>query len=77
MTGGKSNNWLHILGFAEMPWIRCWWNRGPVPAGFNAPHQEEFDTEYMRQLYALGYDLAAKGSRGKKTPPGLTVAENR
>ncbi|MDG4596518.1 MAG: patatin-like phospholipase family protein [Candidatus Contendobacter sp.] len=52
-------------------------NLAYIPASFNAPHREEFDTEYMRQLYALGYDLAAKGYPWQKTPPGLTVAKNQ
>jgi hypothetical protein len=52
-------------------------NLAYIPASFNAPHREEFDTEYMRQLYALGYDLAAKGYPWQKAPPGLTVAESR
>jgi hypothetical protein len=52
-------------------------NLAYIPASFNAPHREEFDTEFMRQLYALGYDMAAKGYPWKKTPPGLTVAESR
>jgi hypothetical protein len=52
-------------------------NLAYIPASFTAPHREEFDTEYMRQLYALGYDLAAKGYPWQKTPPGLTVAESR
>jgi hypothetical protein len=52
-------------------------NLAYIPASFNAPHREEFDTEFMRQLYALGYDLAAKGYPWQKTPPGLTVAESQ
>lgn len=52
-------------------------NLAYIPASFTAPHREEFDTEYMRQLYALGYDLAAKGYPWQKTPPGLTVAESQ
>ena len=52
-------------------------NLAYIPASFNAPHREEFDTEFMRQLYALGYDLAAKGYPWQKAPPGLTVAESR
>jgi hypothetical protein len=52
-------------------------NLAYIPASFTAPRQEEFDTEYMRQLYALGYDMATKGYPWQKTPPGLTVAESR
>lgn len=42
-----------------------------IPSSFNAPHKEEFDTEYMRQLFQTGYDLGVKGYRWDKTPPGL------
>ncbi|TAK63913.1 MAG: patatin family protein [Methylobacter sp.] len=42
-----------------------------IPRSFNAPHKEEFDTEYMRQLFQTGYDLAVKGYLWEKTPPGL------
>jgi hypothetical protein len=51
-------------------------NLAYIPASFNAPHKEEFDTEFMRQLYAVGYDMAAKGYR-QKTPPGLAVAKSQ
>lgn len=42
-----------------------------VPASFNAPHPEEFDTEYMRALFKVGYDMAVKGYPWSKTPPGF------
>lgn len=43
-----------------------------IPASFNAPHKEEFDNEYMRQLYDVGYDMASKGFPWLKTPPGFS-----
>ena len=46
-------------------------NLAYVPASFNAPHKEDFDTEYMRQLFALGYEMAAKGYPWQKAPPGF------
>jgi hypothetical protein len=46
-------------------------NLAYIPKSFNAPHKEEFDTEYMRQLFQTGYDLGVKGYRWDKTPPGL------
>ena len=49
-------------------------NLAYIPASFTAPHQEEFDTEFMRQLYALGYDMAAKGYPWQKAPPGFIAA---
>jgi hypothetical protein len=44
-----------------------------IPREFDAPHPEEFDTEYMRKLYAFAYGLAVKGYPWQKTPPGLTL----
>jgi len=44
-----------------------------IPDSFNAPHTEDFDTEFMRQLYAVGYDMAAKGYPWQKKPPGFTA----
>jgi len=44
-----------------------------IPATFDAPHEEEFDTEYMRQLFALGYELAAEGCPWQKAPPGFNL----
>lgn len=39
---------------------------------FNAPHHEEFDTEYMRALYQYAYDQTVKGYPWLHQPPGLT-----
>ena len=41
-----------------------------IPESFNAPHREEFDTEYMRALFQTGFDMAAKGDPWHKVPPG-------
>jgi predicted acylesterase/phospholipase RssA len=49
-------------------------NLAVIPATFNVPHEEDFNTEYMRQLYDVGYDLAAKGFTWMKGPPGLALA---
>mgnify|MGYP001404487044 CR=1 FL=1 len=46
-----------------------------IPADFRFPHREEFDNDYMRKLYALGYDLAVKGVPWAKTPPGFQAAD--
>lgn len=45
-------------------------NLAYIPASFDHPHREEFDTEYMRALFQTGYDLAAEGYRWHKAPPG-------
>jgi hypothetical protein len=42
-----------------------------IPSSFNAPHKEEFDNAYMRQLYDVGYGMGAKGYHWLKTPPGI------
>jgi predicted acylesterase/phospholipase RssA len=42
-----------------------------IPPSFNAPHKEQFDTEYMRRLYDVGYAMAEKGFPWAKTPPGF------
>jgi len=45
-------------------------NLAYIPAEFNAPHKEEFDTEYMKSLFNFAYDMAVKGYPWEKTPPG-------
>ncbi|MGF1759874.1 patatin-like phospholipase family protein [Photobacterium sagamiensis] len=47
------------------------YNLAYVPESFNAPHREEFDTEYMRALFQTGFDMAVKGYPWNKTPPGF------
>jgi hypothetical protein len=47
------------------------YNLAYIPKAFNAPHKEDFDTEYMRKLFQTGYDLAVKGYRWEKVPPGM------
>jgi predicted acylesterase/phospholipase RssA len=42
-----------------------------IPATFNTPHTEDFDTNYMRELYATGKQIAEKGYRWEKYPPGF------
>lgn len=46
------------------------YNLAYIPATFQAPHKEEFDTEYMRALFAVADDMAAKGYPWQKVPPG-------
>ncbi|MGZ8238081.1 MAG: patatin-like phospholipase family protein [Methylobacter sp.] len=46
-------------------------NLAYIPKSFDAPHKEDFDTDYMRKLFQTGYDLAAGGYRWEKTPPGM------
>ena len=46
-------------------------NLAHIPPEFDAPHREEFDTEFMRALFQKGYDMASGGYPWKKRPPGL------
>ena len=46
-------------------------NLAYIPASFDAPHPQEFDTDYMRALYKVGYDLATQGKPWVKRPPGM------
>ncbi len=46
-------------------------NLAYIPKTFNAPHNEEFDTQYMRQLFQIGYDRAINGFNWDTKPPGL------
>jgi predicted acylesterase/phospholipase RssA len=46
-------------------------NLAYIPASFNVPHKEEFDTDYMRALFKLGYEQALKGYPWEKRPPGM------
>ncbi len=52
-------------------------NLAYIPKEFDAPHPEEFDTEYMRQLFAFAYDRAARGYPWAKLPPGLDADESK
>ena len=46
-------------------------NLAYIPSSFNAPHSEEFDTEFMRALFQTGYEMSEKGYPWDKLPPGL------
>lgn len=73
-AGLYPGRWKDSIGSA-----RTWLNRaGPerpaasdIPKSFSAPHKQDFDTDYMRQLFQTGYDLAAQGYPWEKLPPGL------
>jgi len=49
------------------------YNLSYIPKSFTARHKEEFDTAYMRKLFALGYRMARDGYPWSKTPPGYVV----
>lgn len=46
-------------------------NLTAIPATFNTPHREEFDTHYMRDLFATGKQIAQAGYQWQKYPPGF------
>jgi hypothetical protein len=46
------------------------YNLAYIPAEFDVEHKEEFDTNYMRQLFNLGFDMARHGYPWEKHPPG-------
>ncbi len=60
---------FRIFALAERDQVD--FNLAYIPESFNTPHKEEFDNEYMRQVYQLGYDLAKKGYPWAKKPPGV------
>jgi hypothetical protein len=41
-----------------------------IPESFKVPHKEDFDPQYMRPLFEVGYELAVKGYSWEKVPPG-------
>ena len=51
-------------------------NLGFIPATFNTPHKEEFDTIYMRALYEVGFGQAEAGYQWSKQPPVLLGRDN-
>jgi predicted acylesterase/phospholipase RssA len=50
------------------------YNLAYIPPTFNVPHRAEFDTGYMRQLFATGRQLGQAGYRWHKHPPGYDAA---
>jgi hypothetical protein len=46
-------------------------NLAYIPLGFRAQRREQFDTDYMRQLYTTGKQLAESGYQWRKSPPGF------
>jgi hypothetical protein len=46
-----------------------------IPRSFTRTLQEPFETAYMKELFQIGYDLAAKDYPWAKTPPGFVAPE--
>ena len=49
-------------------------NLAVIPEDFKVERKEEFDKNYMNQLFNLGYDLGSQGYAWMKYPPGLQRA---
>ena len=49
-------------------------NLAAIPGDFDVPRQEEFDNNYMNQLFNRGYDLGRRGYPWMKHPPKLKLA---
>jgi len=43
-----------------------------IPATFDAPHLEQFDTAYMRALFQAGFTAAQAPAPWRKQPPGFS-----
>jgi hypothetical protein len=52
-------------------------NLAYIPPTFTVPHNEQFDPNYMQQLFATGQEMAAKGYPWQKYPPGYEASANR
>ena len=42
-----------------------------IPPTFDVPHNEMFDTAYMKALYDVGLNAAKSGQQWQKYPPGF------
>ena len=51
------------------------YNLAYIPETFTTELKEPFDTAYMRELFRVGYDLAAQGYPWAKVPPGWAAPE--
>jgi len=49
-------------------------NLAVIPGDFKVERKEEFDRNYMNQLFNLGFDLGKQGYLWMKYPPGLQRA---
>jgi hypothetical protein len=78
IAGRAISSLIHTQGIGDLYriYLTCQrdgvdFNLAYVPASFNAPRREEFDTEFMQALFKTGYDMAAKGYPWEKAPPGF------
>lgn len=50
-------------------------NLAYMPESFTTPLKEPFDTEYMRELFQVGYGMAVQGYPWSKAPPGYAAPQ--
>ena len=50
-------------------------NLAYIPDSFTTPLKEPFETQYMKELFQVGYDLAVDGYPWAEVPPGYTAPE--
>ena len=53
------------------------YNLAFIGSDFNAEHREEFDAQYMRELYDYAYKKAVNGYPWDKVPPGYTAKQSQ
>jgi hypothetical protein len=51
-------------------------NLAYIPKTFNEHHREDFDMQYMRKLFNVGYTSAVNGYPWEKAPPGLIFPDD-
>lgn len=51
------------------------YNLSFIPSSFDAAHKEEFDTEFMKKLFDLGFAMATAGYSWEKYPPGYNPGD--
>jgi predicted acylesterase/phospholipase RssA len=83
IAGRAISSLIHTQGVGDLYRIylttqrdRVDFNLAYIPDSFKAPRKEDFDTQYMGKLYAVGYDMAAMGYPWQKTPPGFAFTSN-
>ena len=78
IAGRSISSLIQTQGIGDLYWIYLEskrdgvnFNLAYIPKTFNAPHEEEFDTEYMQALFQTAYDMASKDYPWAKKPPGF------
>ena len=84
IAGRAITSLIHSQGIGDLYRIyattqrdRVDFNLAFIPPTFNQPHPEEFDNEYMRQLFAVGYEMALKGFPWPRSRPDSALVRLR